>query len=170
MQIFGYLSPLDFLYLARTSKDLRRFLFSKSNVPLWDKALKQEEGLPSCPEYLSVPAFASLIYETRCHVCSVFSLCSRVLSMSACYRGASSRVSSRFCGSSACDIALSARNQCVLLSTMVVHMTNYPKGSNRTMIQSLSSTKYPLQTARMWCAPWTCISVTFQVEYLYHAE
>ena len=67
-QILSLLDPLDLLHLARTSKDFRNLLMSRSSISLWKVARLNIEGLPDCPPYLSEPAYANLAFDAHCHV------------------------------------------------------------------------------------------------------
>ena len=67
-QILSLLDPLDLLHLARTSKDFRNMLMSRSSTPFWKEARRNIERLPDCPPYLSEPAYANLAFDAHCHV------------------------------------------------------------------------------------------------------
>ncbi|PIL35919.1 hypothetical protein GSI_01579 [Ganoderma sinense ZZ0214-1] len=69
IEIFGHMHPRDLLSLARTTKDFRTFLMSRDAAPFWKAARQQVEGLPECPEDLSEPAFANLVFFPYCHEC-----------------------------------------------------------------------------------------------------
>ncbi|KAI0077451.1 hypothetical protein K474DRAFT_1661710 [Panus rudis PR-1116 ss-1] len=68
-EVFKHLQPLDLLNLARTSKAFRRLLLSKSAAIHWKAARKKIPGLPECPNDMSEPAYASLLFDTRCQSC-----------------------------------------------------------------------------------------------------
>ncbi|KAI0745945.1 hypothetical protein C8Q76DRAFT_773444 [Earliella scabrosa] len=68
-EIFSLMHPRDLLNLARTSKDFRRVLMSRSSAPFWKAARQQVPGLPDCPPYLSEPAYANLAFFSHCHSC-----------------------------------------------------------------------------------------------------
>ena len=68
LQIFGHMHPRDLLSLARTTKDFRTFLMSRDAAPFWKAARQQVEDLPECPEHLSEPAYANLVFFSHCHV------------------------------------------------------------------------------------------------------
>ncbi|THH03351.1 hypothetical protein EW145_g6325, partial [Phellinidium pouzarii] len=61
------LSPIDILYLARSSKALYALLMSKQSKPIWRSA-RQAQRLLECPRDLSEPQFASLLFERFCQV------------------------------------------------------------------------------------------------------
>ncbi|KIK59136.1 hypothetical protein GYMLUDRAFT_44891 [Collybiopsis luxurians FD-317 M1] len=69
LEIFCYLDPGDLLRLARTTKDLRGILMSKSSEFVWRTARENVEGLPPRPEDLNEPQYAHLLYESYCHIC-----------------------------------------------------------------------------------------------------
>ncbi|KIK59027.1 hypothetical protein GYMLUDRAFT_245475 [Collybiopsis luxurians FD-317 M1] len=69
LEIFAYLDPGDLLRLARTSKDLRGILMSKTSESIWRTARENVEGLPPCPPDLNEPQYAHLAFESYCHVC-----------------------------------------------------------------------------------------------------
>ncbi|KAL5501285.1 hypothetical protein ACEPAH_8545 [Sanghuangporus vaninii] len=66
--IATYLRPLDLLYLARTSRELRGFLMSRSSKSIWNASILAI-GMPSCPVDLSAPQYANLYFEKDCHAC-----------------------------------------------------------------------------------------------------
>ncbi|KIK59162.1 hypothetical protein GYMLUDRAFT_245584 [Collybiopsis luxurians FD-317 M1] len=55
LEIFCHLDPGDLLCLARTTKDFRRFLMSKSSEGIWRTDRKGVEGLPYRPDDLNEP-------------------------------------------------------------------------------------------------------------------
>ncbi|KAK1224295.1 hypothetical protein PQX77_012803 [Marasmius sp. AFHP31] len=67
--IFEYLTPQDLLSLARTSKDLRNLLLSRSTVSIWKAARSNVEDLPDIPDDMSEPAYAHLCFDAQCHHC-----------------------------------------------------------------------------------------------------
>ncbi|KAJ8095922.1 hypothetical protein PM082_015143 [Marasmius tenuissimus] len=67
--IFEYLTPQDLLSLARTSKDLRNLLLSRSTISVWKAARSNVEDLPDIPDDMSEPAYAHLCFDARCHHC-----------------------------------------------------------------------------------------------------
>ncbi|KAF5340479.1 hypothetical protein D9758_014551 [Tetrapyrgos nigripes] len=76
-EIFGHLMPLDVLHLARTNKDLRRAhaayfvlaVLHKSATTIWKTAFDNVLGLPRCPNDMTHPAWASLVFESTCQNC-----------------------------------------------------------------------------------------------------
>ncbi|KAJ4491659.1 hypothetical protein C8R41DRAFT_920279 [Lentinula lateritia] len=77
--IFCHLDPGDLLRLARTSKDLRGLLMSKSLEAIWRVARANVEGLPPRPNDLNEPQYARLIYDAYCYVCNHKGRCENVL-------------------------------------------------------------------------------------------
>ncbi|KAJ6525688.1 hypothetical protein B0H19DRAFT_1198433 [Mycena capillaripes] len=71
-EIFSLAHPLDLLRLTRTTKAFRRFLLNRANVGIWRAAFSalHEDGLPECPPYTCEPAWARLLFEKACHICS----------------------------------------------------------------------------------------------------
>ncbi|KAK1219533.1 hypothetical protein PQX77_017721 [Marasmius sp. AFHP31] len=73
LEIFTHLYPLDILHLARTSKDLRGILMSRSSSHIWKAARENADrtipGLPPLPADLSEPQYASLAFDPTCQVC-----------------------------------------------------------------------------------------------------
>ncbi|KAJ3770337.1 hypothetical protein FB446DRAFT_790599 [Lentinula raphanica] len=79
LEIFCYLEPRDLLRLARTTKDLRGMLMTKSSVNIWRSALENVEGLPPCPPDLNEPQYANLLFEPHCHICMHSGRCDNIL-------------------------------------------------------------------------------------------
>lgn len=68
-QVFSHLHPMDLLNLARACKEFRQFFMNKrKSQTLWRAARGNVEGLPECPERLSEPAYAALVFDPYCHV------------------------------------------------------------------------------------------------------
>ena len=63
--------PRDLLNLARTSKDFRSLLMSRTSAIFWRAARQQIPGLPECPPFLSEPQYANLLFFSHCHVSCV---------------------------------------------------------------------------------------------------
>ncbi|KAJ4491661.1 hypothetical protein C8R41DRAFT_766211, partial [Lentinula lateritia] len=74
-----YLDPGDLLRLARTSKDLRGMLMSKSSEAIWCAARANVEGLPPRPDDLNEPQYARLLYDAYCYICNHKGRCENVL-------------------------------------------------------------------------------------------
>ncbi|KAM5535209.1 hypothetical protein V8D89_011145 [Ganoderma adspersum] len=69
VEVFSFMHPRDLLSLARTTRDFHTFLFGRSSAPFWKVARKNVDGLPDCPQYLSEPAYANLMFFAHCHNC-----------------------------------------------------------------------------------------------------
>ncbi|KAK7051558.1 hypothetical protein VNI00_004537 [Paramarasmius palmivorus] len=68
LEIFGHLAPLDLLHLSRTSKDLRKLLLHKSATSTWRGVFTNVTNI-ECPNDVTYPAWASLIWDRDCHAC-----------------------------------------------------------------------------------------------------
>ncbi|KAF8655843.1 hypothetical protein AX16_002927 [Volvariella volvacea WC 439] len=68
-QVLQFLSPRDLLQLARASKQLHGFLMSESSTHLWEQARRNIDKLPPCPDDMTEPGYASLVFGHRCQVC-----------------------------------------------------------------------------------------------------
>ncbi|KJA22478.1 hypothetical protein HYPSUDRAFT_139140 [Hypholoma sublateritium FD-334 SS-4] len=67
-EIFGHLKPLDLVHMARTTKELRALLMSRSSISVWRTARSSIPGLPDCPNDLSEPRYATLAFGKSCSV------------------------------------------------------------------------------------------------------
>ncbi|KAG8844322.1 hypothetical protein FRB96_003081 [Tulasnella sp. 330] len=70
-EIFRCLEPIDLLQLARSNKGLRDHLMSKgASLAVW-RASRQNVigGTPPCPDDMSEPQFARLLFAIECFVC-----------------------------------------------------------------------------------------------------
>ncbi|KAG9008181.1 hypothetical protein FRB93_006749 [Tulasnella sp. JGI-2019a] len=69
-EVLRWLQPIDLLQLARSTKTLRSHLMSKVSFSVW-KASRENVigGTPECPEYMSEPAFARLLFANECFAC-----------------------------------------------------------------------------------------------------
>ncbi|KAF7374985.1 hypothetical protein MSAN_00384600 [Mycena sanguinolenta] len=68
-EIFGHLNPMDLLNLARTTKEIRGILMSRSSAFIWKESRSHVEGLPDLPPDLCEPQYANLCFSTHCHQC-----------------------------------------------------------------------------------------------------
>ncbi|KAF8988735.1 hypothetical protein BDQ17DRAFT_1480692 [Cyathus striatus] len=69
-EILGHLQPVDLLHIARTTKTLRNTVLSRSATASWKLAFSNlASGLPACPNDMSEPSYASLLFENFCHKC-----------------------------------------------------------------------------------------------------
>ena len=71
LQILCHLTPLALLQLSRVNNGLRALILSKNaaTTAIWKDALRDMEGLPPCPAWLSEPRYASLCFEMHCDLC-----------------------------------------------------------------------------------------------------
>ncbi|KIK57099.1 hypothetical protein GYMLUDRAFT_773837 [Collybiopsis luxurians FD-317 M1] len=65
-EIFCYLDPGDLLRLARTSKELRNLLMSKTSITIWHSSRENLPGLPPPSKDLNEPQYAQLLFYDRC--------------------------------------------------------------------------------------------------------
>ncbi|KIM49552.1 hypothetical protein M413DRAFT_438740 [Hebeloma cylindrosporum] len=68
-EIFGRLEPLDLVHLSRTSKDLRALLLTRTSISTWKESLANVPGLPECPDDMTEPQYAELVFGKCCHFC-----------------------------------------------------------------------------------------------------
>ncbi|KAG2042400.1 hypothetical protein BDR03DRAFT_1088221 [Suillus americanus] len=68
IQILSFLLPMDLLNLSRTSKDFRNLLLQRSSASAWKTARLQVDDLPDCPQDMSEPQYANLVFYPHCHV------------------------------------------------------------------------------------------------------
>ncbi|KAF8996630.1 hypothetical protein BDQ17DRAFT_1364174 [Cyathus striatus] len=69
LEIFRNLDPLDLVNLTRATKSLRNMLLNDSASGVWKEAHGNVVDLPECPDDMSEPQFATLIFETHCQKC-----------------------------------------------------------------------------------------------------
>jgi hypothetical protein len=72
LQIFAALNPYDLLRLGRATKALRSVVMSRSARSVWMRSFKNIDGLPSCPDGMTEPAWAHLAFEPVCDVCCAY--------------------------------------------------------------------------------------------------
>lgn len=73
LEIFEFLLPLDVLHLSRTSNDIRNVLMHRSAMFIWKSAFENwnastECPSPPCPEDMTEPQWASLLFDDHCSV------------------------------------------------------------------------------------------------------
>ncbi|KAJ8520509.1 hypothetical protein ONZ45_g2690 [Pleurotus djamor] len=68
-EIFGFLTPLDVLRLARTTKDFRSVLMKRSAISLWKTVFDNVPGTPEKPEDICEPAWANFLFTNHCYQC-----------------------------------------------------------------------------------------------------
>ncbi|KAJ2924593.1 hypothetical protein H1R20_g12506, partial [Candolleomyces eurysporus] len=66
-EILKLLPPLDLLQIARTAKSFRKFLMNRASKSIWIHVLSAVEDLPACPDDLSGPQYAYLMFTDHCH-------------------------------------------------------------------------------------------------------
>ncbi|RDX52712.1 hypothetical protein OH76DRAFT_1480331 [Lentinus brumalis] len=93
LEIASHLQPLDLLHLARASLELRETLMSRKMRSVWIAARKNlDPPMPDCPEGMSEPAYASLVFEAQCIACGAgraswkYSYAARVRFCGACWK------------------------------------------------------------------------------------
>ncbi|KAI0781341.1 hypothetical protein BD413DRAFT_27747 [Trametes elegans] len=70
LEIAFYLLPLDILFLSRVSKHLRATLLSRTSRRIWIAARQNVFPLlPECPEFISEPEYAHVLFEWVCEAC-----------------------------------------------------------------------------------------------------
>ena len=67
LQVASHLHPRDILHLARATKHFNGMLMSKDSRPVW-RAAFQNVDAPECPNDLSEPLYAALLYDRTCMV------------------------------------------------------------------------------------------------------
>jgi hypothetical protein len=72
LKIFCALNPYDLLRLGRTTKALRSVVMSRSARSVWMRSFRNIDGLPSCPDDMTEPAWAHLTFEPVCDVCCAY--------------------------------------------------------------------------------------------------
>jgi hypothetical protein len=72
LKIFCALNPYDLLRLGRTTKALRSVVMSRSARSVWMRSFRNIDGLPSCPDDMTEPAWAHLAFEPVCDVCCAY--------------------------------------------------------------------------------------------------
>ncbi|KAI0831736.1 hypothetical protein BC628DRAFT_1415246 [Trametes gibbosa] len=71
-EITSHLKPIDLLQLARTSKELRAMLLSRTSRHIWVAARRNiVPRMPDCPDYMSEAQYAHLVFERICDACGV---------------------------------------------------------------------------------------------------
>ncbi|KAI0074572.1 hypothetical protein K474DRAFT_1601318 [Panus rudis PR-1116 ss-1] len=73
-ELLGHSTPIELLCLARTNKQFRQIFMRKAAARYWKAARENIPGLPDCPPDLSEPAYANLVFDPHCHVCTRFCL------------------------------------------------------------------------------------------------
>ena len=59
---------MDLLNMSRSSKRFRDILTTKHHRDVWTNSFELVEGLPPCPNDMSGPFYAALLFDTTCFV------------------------------------------------------------------------------------------------------
>jgi hypothetical protein len=84
IKIVSYLTPLDLIHLGRVSHAFRAHFLVRASKPLWKAArsgmalIPGCPGLPECPQDVSEPAYANLVFGKICEVRRVPGACRSV--------------------------------------------------------------------------------------------
>lgn len=68
-QIMSFLQPIDIHSLARTNKKFRRLLMNRSARHIWRVAERNVPNLPPCPNHITEPQYAALLFGKWCSMC-----------------------------------------------------------------------------------------------------
>ncbi|KDN48098.1 hypothetical protein RSAG8_03114, partial [Rhizoctonia solani AG-8 WAC10335] len=68
-QIMSFLQPIDIHSLARANKKFRRLLMNRSVRNIWRMAERNVPNLPPCPNHLTEPQYAALMFGKWCSMC-----------------------------------------------------------------------------------------------------
>lgn len=68
--VYSQLAPKDLIALARTTKQLRKYILDKSARPIWQASLANVPPSLSCPPELSEPAYAAIVFDNTCTRCN----------------------------------------------------------------------------------------------------
>ncbi|KAI0041814.1 hypothetical protein FA95DRAFT_1526125 [Auriscalpium vulgare] len=69
-EIFGHLPPADLIQLTRVSKAFRKILLTRRVSWLWKASYALDPNVPPCPEDMTLPAWAHLLFGGAfCHMC-----------------------------------------------------------------------------------------------------
>ncbi|KAI0711003.1 hypothetical protein C8Q76DRAFT_624131 [Earliella scabrosa] len=69
LEIASHLHPMDLLNMSRSSKRFRDILTTKHHRDVWTNSFELVEGLPPCPNDMSGPFYAALLFDTTCFAC-----------------------------------------------------------------------------------------------------
>ncbi|KAI0730850.1 hypothetical protein C8Q76DRAFT_792978 [Earliella scabrosa] len=69
LQVFSYLHPRDLLNLVFTCRKFRTFFLHRTNEPLWKAVCANVGDLPTCPPFMSEPAYITVMYGSHCQNC-----------------------------------------------------------------------------------------------------
>ncbi|CAE6437308.1 unnamed protein product [Rhizoctonia solani] len=69
IEIARYNHPLDLIMLSRVNRFLRELLMDKRSALIWRSARENLPGLPACPDEVSEPQYAAMLFGKRCSTC-----------------------------------------------------------------------------------------------------
>ncbi|CAE6399493.1 unnamed protein product [Rhizoctonia solani] len=69
IEVAQYVHPLDLIMLSRVNKFFRELFMDKRSALIWRSARENLPGLPHCPDEVSEPQYASMLFTKRCSVC-----------------------------------------------------------------------------------------------------
>ncbi|CAE6455649.1 hypothetical protein BN14_03698 [Rhizoctonia solani AG-1 IB] len=69
IEIARYVHPLDLIMLSRVNKFLRELFMDKRSALIWSSARENLPGLPGCPDEVSEPQYAAMLFTKRCSTC-----------------------------------------------------------------------------------------------------
>ncbi|KAH7338103.1 hypothetical protein B0J17DRAFT_768297 [Rhizoctonia solani] len=72
IEVARYVHPLDLIMLSRVSKFLRELFMDKRSALIWRSARENLPGLPPCPDEVSEPQYAAMVFTKRCSVCGSY--------------------------------------------------------------------------------------------------
>ncbi|CAE6477406.1 unnamed protein product [Rhizoctonia solani] len=69
IEIARYFHPLDLIMLSRVNKFLRELFMDKHSARIWRSARENLAELPPCPDEISEPQYAAMLFTKRCSTC-----------------------------------------------------------------------------------------------------
>ncbi|CAE6531875.1 unnamed protein product [Rhizoctonia solani] len=72
IEVARYVHPLDLIMLSRVNKFLRELFMDKRSALIWRSARENLPGLPPCPDEVSEPQYAAMVFTKRCSVCGSY--------------------------------------------------------------------------------------------------
>ncbi|CAE7148460.1 unnamed protein product, partial [Rhizoctonia solani] len=69
IEVARYVHPLDLIMLARVNKFFRELLMDKRSALIWRSSRGNMPELPPCPDEVSEPQYAAMIFAKRCSTC-----------------------------------------------------------------------------------------------------
>ncbi|EUC60505.1 hypothetical protein RSOL_348630 [Rhizoctonia solani AG-3 Rhs1AP] len=68
-EVAQYVHPLDLVMLSRVNKFFRELFMDKRSALIWRSARENLPGLPPCPDDVSEPQYAAMLFTKRCSTC-----------------------------------------------------------------------------------------------------